>query len=156
MSVADYLRPFGVSVLYTKRSRDHAAEERLGITYSTLDELIAKSDVLSIHVPGTPQTNKMINADLLSRAKPGMRIVNTARGSIIDEAALAKALIDGRIGGAAMDVFSVEPLRDDNPLLGLKNVIMTPHVAAGSRNEAWLDRELGPLVDAVVAVLRTP
>lgn len=154
MLVADYLKPFGVSVLYTKRSRDRAAEERLGIIYSTLDELIAKSDVVSIHVPGTPQTNKMINADLLSRVKPGMRIINTARGSIIDEQALAAALKSGRVGGAALDVFSVEPVRDDHPLMGLKNVIMTPHVAAGTRNDAWLEREIGPLVDAVVAALR--
>jgi phosphoglycerate dehydrogenase-like enzyme len=83
-----------------------------------------------------------------------VRIVNTARGSIIDEAAVAAALKDGRVGGVAMDVFSVEPVRGDNPLLGLKNVIMTPHIAAGTRNEAWLERELGPLIDAVVAALR--
>jgi D-3-phosphoglycerate dehydrogenase len=156
MLVADYLKPFGVSVLYTKRSRDRAAEERLGITHTTLEELIAKSDVLSIHVPSTPQTNKMINADLLSRAKPGMRIINTARGAIIEEAALASALKDGRIGGAALDVFSVEPVRGDSPFLGLKNVIMTPHIAAGTRDGAWLEREIGPLVDAVVTVLRKP
>lgn len=154
MLVADYLKPFGVMVLYTKRSRDRTAEERLGITYTSLDELIARSDVLSIHVPGTPQTNKMINADLLSRTKRGVLIVNTARGSIVDEAAVAAALKDGRVGGVAMDVFSIEPVRGDNPLLGLKNVIMTPHVAAGTRNDAWLERELGPLIDAVVAALR--
>jgi phosphoglycerate dehydrogenase-like enzyme len=152
--VASYLRPFGVSVLYTKRSRDRAAEERLGIIYSTLDDLVARSDILSIHVPGTAQTNRMINADLLSRAKPGIRIINTARGSIIDEDALAAALKSGRIGGAALDVFSVEPLRQDHPLHELKNVILTPHVAAGSRDEAWLDREIGPLVDSVVSVLK--
>jgi len=154
MLVASYLRPFGVSVLYTKRSRDRAAEERLGITYATLDELMAKSDVLSIHVPGTAETNRMIGAGLLSRAKPGMRIINTARGSIIDEDALAAALRDGRIGGAALDVFSVEPLPNEHPLRGLKNVILTPHVAAGNRDEAWLEREIGPLVDSVLSVLR--
>ena len=152
--VASYLKPLGVSVLYTKRSRDRAAEERLGITYSTLDDLVASSDILSIHVPATAQTNGMINADLLSRAKPGMRIINTARGSIVDEDALVAALKSGKIRGAGFDVFSREPLPHDHPFHGLKNVIMTPHLAAGSRDEAWLDREIGPLVDAVVSVLK--
>jgi phosphoglycerate dehydrogenase-like enzyme len=152
--VARYLQPFGVTVLYTRRSRDRAAEDQLGIVYATLDELVAKSDVLSLHVPGNAQTNKMINAELLSRAKPGMCIVNTARGLIIDEDALVAALRDGTIGGAALDVFTSEPLRSGHPLRGLKNVILTPHVAAGTRDEAWLDREIGPLVDSVVSALK--
>jgi phosphoglycerate dehydrogenase-like enzyme len=151
--VARYLQPFGVTVLYTRRSRDRAAEDKLGIVYATLDELVSKSDMLSLHVPGNAQTDKMINAELLSRAKRGMCIVNTARGSIIDEDALVAALQDGTIGGAALDVFASEPLRPDHPLLGLNNVILTPHVAAGTRDEAWLDREIGPLVEAVVSVL---
>jgi phosphoglycerate dehydrogenase-like enzyme len=152
--VARYLRPFDVSVLYTRRNRDRAAEERLGIVYATLHELMSKSDVLSIHLPGNAQTDKMINADLLSRGKPGMHVINTARGSIIDEDALVAALKAGTVGGAALDVFSIEPLRADHPLHDLKNVILTPHVAAGSRDEAWLDREIGPLVDSVLSVLK--
>jgi phosphoglycerate dehydrogenase-like enzyme len=152
--VARYLQPFGVEVLYTRRSRDRAAEDRLGITYATLEELVAKSDILSLHVPANPQTNRIVNAELLARAKPGMFIVNTARGSIIDEDALVNALRDGTIGGAALDVFTSEPLRSDHPLRGLKNVILTPHVAAGTRDEAWLDREIGPLVDSIVSVLK--
>lgn len=152
--VARYLQPFGVTVLYTRRNRDRAAEEKLGIVYVPLDELVSKSDILSIHVPGNALTNKMINAELLSRAKPGMCIVNTARGSIIDEVALVAALKNGTIGAAALDVFTSEPLLADHPLYTLKNVILTPHVAAGTRNEAWLDREIGPLVDAVVSGLK--
>jgi phosphoglycerate dehydrogenase-like enzyme len=152
--VAKYLQPFGVTILYTQRGRDRAAEEKLGIVYATLEELVAKSDVLSLHVPGNAQTNKMINAELLARAKPGMFIVNTARGSIIDEDALVAALQDGTIGGAALDVFTSEPLPSDHPLRDLKNVILTPHVAAGTRDEAWLDREIGPLVDSVVSALK--
>jgi phosphoglycerate dehydrogenase-like enzyme len=151
--VARYLQPFGATVLYTRRIRDHAAEDQLGIVYATLDELISKSDILSIHVPGNAQTNRMIDAKLLSHAKPGLCIVNTARGSIVDEDALVAALKDGTIGGAALDVFISEPLRKDHPLCDLKNVILTPHIAAGSRDEAWLDREIGPLVDSVVSVL---
>ncbi len=153
--VARYLQPFGVEVLYTRRSRNRAVEDNLGIVYATLDEVVAKSDILSLHVPGDAQTNQMINTELLSRAKPGMFIVNTARGSIIDEDALVTALKDGTVAGAALDVFTSEPLRSDHPLRGLKNVILTPHVAAGTRDEAWLDREIGPLVDAVVSALKT-
>jgi phosphoglycerate dehydrogenase-like enzyme len=152
--VARYLQPFGVTVLYTRRSRDRAAEDELGIVYASLDELVAQSDVLSLHVPGNAQTNKMINGELLARAKPGMCIVNTARGSIIDEDALVAALKDGPIAGAALDVFTSEPLRSDHPLRDLKNVILTPHVAAGTRDEAWLDREIGPLVNSVVSALK--
>jgi len=151
--VARYLQPFGVRVLYTKRSRDRSAENELGIGYVTLDELVASSDVLSLHLPGNAETIGLINAALLSRAKRGIFIVNTARGSIVDEDALVEALRDGRVGGAALDVFTSEPLRPDHPLCGLKNVILTPHVAAGTRDEAWLDREIGPLVDAVVSAL---
>jgi phosphoglycerate dehydrogenase-like enzyme len=151
--VAKYLQPFGVTTLYTRRSRDRSAEERLGISFATLDEIVAKADVLSLHVPGNAETDKLINSALLDRAKPGMFIINTARGSILDEDALVRALQSGRIGGAALDVFASEPLRPDHPLRSLKNVIMTPHVAAGTRDEAWLDREIGPVVDSIVSVL---
>jgi phosphoglycerate dehydrogenase-like enzyme len=152
--VAQYLRPFGVTVLYTRRNRDTSAEDRLGIVHAPLDELVARADILSLHVPGNAETEKLINAELLGRAKPGMFIVNTARGSIIDEEALVAALNEGTIGGAALDVFRSEPLGPDHPLRRTKNVILTPHVAAGTRDEAWLDREIGPIVDSIVSALR--
>jgi phosphoglycerate dehydrogenase-like enzyme len=152
--VAKYLQPFGVTVLYTRRHRDRSAEERLGIVYAPLPELVANADILSLHVRGNPQTDKLINAALLDRAKPGMLVINTARGSLIDDGALVTALQCGRIGGAALDVFVSEPLRIDHPLRGMKNVILTPHVAAGTRDEAWLDREIGPVVDSVVSILK--
>jgi phosphoglycerate dehydrogenase-like enzyme len=152
--VAKYLQPFGVTVLYTRRNRDRSAEERLGIIYAPLNEMIAKADILSLHVPGNAQTSKLINAELLDRAKPGMLVINTARGSLIDDDALVAALQRGRIGGAALDVFVSEPLRVNHPLRGMKNVILTPHVAAGTRDEAWLDREIGPVVDSVVSTLK--
>jgi phosphoglycerate dehydrogenase-like enzyme len=152
--VAEYLRPFGATVLYAGRTRDHAAEQRLGIRYASLDELVSLADVLSLHVPGNAQTRNLINADLLARAKPGLFIVNTARGSIIDENALVAALESGRVAGAALDVFVSEPLSRDHPLCRVGNVILTPHVAAGTRDEAWLDRELGPIVDSIVSALQ--
>jgi phosphoglycerate dehydrogenase-like enzyme len=151
--VADYLRPFGATVLYTRRTRDPAVEERLGITFATLDELVARSDVLSLHVSESAETRNLISAGLLARAKPGLFLVNTARGSLIDEDALVVGLEGGRIAGAALDVFVTEPLADDHPLRRARNVILTPHVAAGSRDEAWLDREIGPVVDSIVSVL---
>jgi phosphoglycerate dehydrogenase-like enzyme len=151
--VAEYLRPFGATILYTRRTRDHVAEKRLGISYATLDELVSRSDLLSLHVPGNAETRNLINADLLARAKPGLFIVNTARGSLIDEDALVAGLASGKIAGAALDVFVTEPLPEDHPLHRTNNVILTPHVAAGSRDEAWLDREIGPIVDSIVSVL---
>jgi phosphoglycerate dehydrogenase-like enzyme len=151
--VADYLRPFGATILHTRRTRDHAVEKRLGIAHATLDELVSRADVLSLHVPGNAGTRNLINADLLARAKPGLFIVNTARGALIDEDALVAGLASGRIAGAALDVFATEPLADDHPLRRAQNVILTPHVAAGSRDEAWLDREIGPVIDSIVSVL---
>jgi phosphoglycerate dehydrogenase-like enzyme len=151
--VAEYLRPFGATILYTRRTRDRAAEKRLGISYATLDEVVSRSDLLSLHVPGNTETRNLINADLLARANPGLFIVNTARGSLIDEDALVAGLESGKIAGAALDVFVTEPLPDYHPLRRAKNVILTPHVAAGSRDEAWLDREIGPVVDSIVSSL---
>jgi phosphoglycerate dehydrogenase-like enzyme len=151
--VAEYLRPFGVTVLYTRRTRDHALEQKLGIEYVGLEELITRADVLSLHVPANSQTQNLINGERLQRAKPGLLIVNTARGSLIDEQALVAALDSGRVGGAALDVFVTEPLDMNHPLLKAKNVILTPHLAAGTRDEAWLDREIGPVVDSIVSAL---
>jgi phosphoglycerate dehydrogenase-like enzyme len=151
--VADYLRPFSACVLYTRRTRDHAAEQRLGIAYAPLDELVARADVISLHVPGNEATRNLIDADLLARAKPGVFIVNTARGALIDEDALVAGLACGKIAGAALDVFATEPLAGDHSLRRARNVILTPHVAAGSRDVAWLDREIGPVIDSIVSVL---
>lgn len=94
-----------------------------------LDELLARSDIISLHAPLTPQTRHLINAEALSRVKPGVLIVNTARGPLIDEEALVQALDDGRVGGAALDVLPQEPPPSSSPLLGRSNVILTPHMA---------------------------
>lgn len=151
--VAEYLRPFGATIIYTRRTRNRLVENKLGISYATLDELVSRSDLISLHVPGNAETRNLINAAVLARARPGLFIVNTARGTLVDEDALVAALESGKIAGAALDVFVNEPLRDDHPLRRAKNVILTPHVAAGSRDEAWLDREIGPVVDSIVSVL---
>ncbi len=99
-----------------------------------LGTLVATVDFLTIHLPKTPETLGLFDAELLARAKPGLRIVNTARGGIIDEAALAAALRDGTVAGAAIDVFATEPTTQ-SPLFDLENIVVTPHLGA-STNEA--------------------
>ncbi|MCX7310167.1 MAG: D-isomer specific 2-hydroxyacid dehydrogenase family protein [Alphaproteobacteria bacterium] len=150
--VAEYLRPFGAKVIYTRRTRDRQVEEKLGLTYVGLDELLATADVISLHVPANEQTKHLVDDDFLRRIKRGVMIVNTARGTVIDEDALLRALRNGTIAGAAMDVFSVEPLPLNHPFQSVENVILTPHVAAGTRDEAWLDLEIGPIIDSIISV----
>jgi D-3-phosphoglycerate dehydrogenase len=105
-----------------------------GIRLASLDEVYAASDYLSLHVGLTPQTQNMINAESLKKMKKGVRLVNCARGELIDEAALAAALKEGQVAAAALDVFVNEPLKD-SPLQKLENAVLTPHIA-GSTNEA--------------------
>jgi D-3-phosphoglycerate dehydrogenase len=105
---------------------------QLSVELLDLDELMARSDFVTLHVAKTPDTVNLIDADRLARAKPGLRIVNVARGGIIDEAALAEAVRSGHIGGAAIDVFATEPTTE-SPLFGLAEVVVTPHLGASTR-----------------------
>ncbi len=102
--------------------------ENLGVELTDLDTLLATSDFISLHVPATEQTKGMLGRDELQRCKPGVRIVNCARGGVVSEAALAEALISGHVAGAALDVFENEP-PTGSPLLGQANVVLTPHIA---------------------------
>jgi D-3-phosphoglycerate dehydrogenase len=103
----------------------------MGVELMALDELVAEADFITIHLPKTAETAGLFGRDLLAKAKPGLRIVNAARGGIVDEEALAEALRDGRLGGAAFDVFATEPCLD-SPLFGLPNVVVTPHLGAST------------------------
>jgi len=105
---------------------------QLGIELLELDDLFAIADFVSIHVLKTKDTVGLVGKELLAKAKPGLRIVNAARGGVVDEAALADAIERGAIGGAALDVFDVEPTTD-SPLFGFDNVVVTPHLAASTR-----------------------
>ncbi len=104
----------------------------MGVTPVSLDDLYARSDFITLHAVGTPENRKMINAESIAKMKPGVRIINAARGSLIDEQALAQAIKDGKVGGAGIDVYSEEPPKPGNPLIGLPTVINTPHLGAST------------------------
>jgi D-3-phosphoglycerate dehydrogenase / 2-oxoglutarate reductase len=107
--------------------------EALNAKRATLDEIWAKADVITLHVPKTPETKHMINAEVLKQCKKGVRFVNCARGGLIDETALAEAIKSGHVAGAALDVFDQEPLQADSPLLSLgEKVLLTPHLGAST------------------------
>ena len=125
--------------------------EQAGVELVDLDALVGQADVLSVHVPLTEQTRGIIDGRRLAAMKPGARVINVARGGIIDEAALAAALHQGHIGGAAIDVFTVEPPPPDHPLLGAPNIVLTPHLGA-STEEAQLNVALD-VADQIVQVL---
>lgn len=115
----------GMEVLaYSRTRRPEFAE-----TYVELDELLARSDVISLHCPLFPETTRLINENTISKMKDGALLLNTSRGDVIDEAAVAEALRTGKLGGAAMDVVTREPISPANPLLHAPNCILTPHMA---------------------------
>lgn len=120
---------FGAKVIaYSRTARPEA--EALGIKYVSLDELMAQSDIISLHTPNNASTRGLIGAEQIALMKPTAIFINCARGPIVDSAALAAALNEDRIAGAAVDVFNVEPpIPDGEPLLHAKNTLLTPHVA---------------------------
>ena len=111
---------------------------RMGVEPSTLDEIFAKSDFITVHVPLTPDTQGLINREAFAKMKPGVRIINCARGGIVDEKDLADAIKEGKVAGAALDVYVDEPPPADHPLIKLPQVITTPHLGA-STDEAQLN-----------------
>ncbi|MCX6656924.1 MAG: hydroxyacid dehydrogenase [Candidatus Bathyarchaeota archaeon] len=131
-ATARRLKAFEVKLLYWSRTRHPDLEFEIGLEWAELPSLLARSDILSLHVPGTTETHHLIGDAELSLMKRGAMIVNTARGRIIDEAALVKALRNGQISFAALDVFEKEPIVSDNPLLTMDNVVIAPHLGASS------------------------
>ncbi len=134
LEVAKRAKGFGLEIIGSDPFVSAAVARENGIRLVTLDELIAGSDYLTLHVGLTPQTTGIVNAKTLAAMKKGVRIINCARGELVDEAALAAALKSGQVAGAALDVLTVEPPKD-SPFFGLDNVILTPHIA-GSTAEA--------------------
>lgn len=135
-AVAERLIPFGPRMLYYDPFRIAEAEEqRYQVAFTTLADVLKSADVLSLHCPLTDETAGLISRENLALMKPGAVIINVARGEVIDEAALAEALRDGKLGGASLDVFSAEPITHANPLLALSGdkIILSPHVAGVSQ-----------------------
>jgi phosphoglycerate dehydrogenase-like enzyme len=130
-NVARMLQGFGCRLLYYKPrplSQDEA--RALGVTHTPLDRLLAEADVVSLHCNLTPETSSLIDAGSLAAMKDGALLINTARGGIVDENAVADAIESGRLRGAAFDVFEIEPTPPDHRLIGLPGVIVTPHIAS--------------------------
>ncbi|MBI3973836.1 MAG: phosphoglycerate dehydrogenase [Chloroflexi bacterium] len=150
--VATRARAFGMDVVIYDVYQDTAAAAELGARYVSLDELLGSADIVSLHAPATPQTRDVINAETLAKMKPSACLINTARGELVDEADLAAALRNGRIAGAALDVFKQEPPAAGHPLLGLPNVLPTPHIAGITKQSG--ERMATLSVDNILAVLR--
>ncbi len=126
-----------------------------GVRLVPLDELLAEADFISVHCPLTPETRGLIGRDAFRKMKPDAVIVNTARGGIIDEAALVEAMEAGLIGGAGLDVLSQEPMRPDHPLLQFPNVILTPHTAFYSE-ESTLELQRRAVDEAIRSITGQP
>ncbi|MGA1073841.1 MAG: 2-hydroxyacid dehydrogenase [Ilumatobacteraceae bacterium] len=131
-ALATRARAFGMEIVYHgRRAADPADEQALGARRSSFDDLLGESDVVSLHCPYTPETHPLVDARALRTMKPSAFLVNTARGPVVDEAALAAALRDGTIAGAGLDVFEHEP--EVHPgLLGLDNVVLVPHLGSAT------------------------
>jgi phosphoglycerate dehydrogenase-like enzyme len=135
-AVAERLRAFGCLAIYhdPALAEDPARDALLAARRVSLPELLRESDVLSIHVPLTAATKGLIGCDAIAQMKPSAILVNTARGGIVDEDALADALAEGRLAAAGLDVFAKEPPDPAHRLFALRNVVVTPHISAGTRD----------------------
>jgi glycerate dehydrogenase len=147
-ATAGIARAFGMNVLAASRSPRPPED---GVRFTDVDTLFRESDVVSLHCPLTPETRHVVNRERLARMKPSAFLLNTSRGPLVDEAALAEALNAGRLAGAAVDVLSAEPPPADNPLLTARNCLVTPHNAWATR--AARARLLQTSVDNVRAFL---
>ncbi|TMJ04815.1 MAG: hypothetical protein E6G97_04755 [Alphaproteobacteria bacterium] len=131
---AGMARAFGTRVLYCNRNRlPRAQEAKLGVEYAPIDRLLAESDFVSLHATNIPENRGLIGAETFAKMKSTAYFINTARGPIVDEDALYDALTTGTIAGAGLDVHTIEPRPQPDRLATLRNVILTPHIAGGSR-----------------------
>ena len=150
LTVADRARAFEMTLLGSDPLVSADAAAAHGVRLVELDALLPDADVVTLHVPLAAATRGLLGAERLARMKPGALLINVARGGIVDEAALAEALASGRLGGAAIDVFEHEPVRD-SPLLSAPNTVLTPHLGA-STIEAQAKASL-EVVEGVLDVL---
>ena len=135
--VARRVQGFGARVqYYDKFPLSPEREQEAGVVRVTLDELFRTSDIVTLHMPLTPETNRLVSREVLAAMKPTAVLINTSRGEIIDEGALTEALQAGRLIGAGLDVYEKEPIDPASPLLKLENVVLSPH-SAGTTLDAW-------------------
>ena len=151
-AMAERAKGFQMKIYYCDERRNLDMEEKVGAEYKTMDELLTMSDFISIHVPLTDETRRMIGEKEFQKMKSDAVFINTARGAVVDEEALIDALVNGVIGGAGLDVYQEEPLPMESRLFQLANVVMVPHIGSAS----WNARRQMAMVAArnVVAVLR--
>jgi glyoxylate reductase len=153
-AVAKRALAFDMSVLYTQRNRlPEALEQRLGLQFVTLERLLQQSDVVSLHCPFTPETKHLLSAERLAMMKPGASLINTARGILVDEAALVAALKSGHLSGAGLDVFEQEPAVHPG-LWECPNVVLLPHV--GSATQATRQAMAKKMLEQLYASLGLP
>src|SRR5262245_50751051 len=145
-------RQMGMRVVAYSPTRSSDVFESLGAARLSLEELLSCSDFVSLHLPATPSTERLIGKRQIGQMKRGAYLVNTGRASTIDETALMEALSSGHLAGAGLDVFSEASIRDDHPLATLENVILTPHIA-GSTVEA-MERAARSLAAGIIAVVQ--
>jgi glyoxylate reductase len=139
--VAKRARAFDMQVLYFRRHRDPQAEQRLGVEYADLDTLLSHADYVTLNVPLTADTRHLIGASQLQRMRADAMLINVARGGVVDHDALYRALSEGWIAAAAVDVTEPEPLPRDHPLLQLDNIIIAPHLGSATvKTRAWMGR----------------
>lgn len=149
--VARRARGYNMTVLYNKHTPDLEAEKELGVQFATLDELLSKSDIVSLHVPLCDETRYLVSKDNLAKMKKGAYLINTARGPVVREDDLVEDLRSGHLGGAALDVFENEP--NINPeLIGMENVILTPHIASATKEARFKMAELA--VEGILSTLK--
>lgn len=151
--VADRAQGLHMKVIAYDPFLSEERAQQLGVELVDLDTLCARADYISIHTPKSPETKHLINADVIAKMKPTARLINCARGGIVDEQALADALREGRLAGAALDVYEKEPPPPEHPLLQLDNVIFTPHLGAAT-SEAQLNVAVG-IAEQIVHFLLT-
>lgn len=151
-AMARRAKGFSMRLLHTSRTAKPAAEAELGIERVALDELLRRSDFVSIHTPLTPETRHLINKDTLALMKPTAMLVNTTRGAVVDQDALVEALRAGRLAGAALDVTDPEPLPLSHALYTFPNVVITPHIgSAGAATRARMAEMAAANIIAVLA-----
>lgn len=128
--LAKYLQGFSCNIIAYDKYFDQSTAKKLSVEYSTINQIFEKSDYVSIHVPLTHETTDLINYKLISSMKPSAYLINTSRGGVVNEKDLVMALQENKVAGAGLDVLKKEPVERDNPLLQMDNVIISPHIAA--------------------------